>query len=158
MTVNANRGYVGWSMSVRAEQAYESGEMPKSKWTKQAMLAAIHDWLDDHHIQLTDEQARNLSKLSRMVMFENLFCASSWHHTSKQFNKTDFYSLDADTLRALIDEDATFEADWILLVRGERQLRHFTTRAERDAWYAWHGCQSDNCQRDGFARKAVHVK
>ncbi|RYQ42379.1 hypothetical protein PG2000B_1072 [Bifidobacterium pseudolongum subsp. globosum] len=158
MTVNANRGYVGWSMSVRAEQAYESGEMPKSKWTKQAMLAAIHDWLDDHHIQLTDKQARNLSKLPRMVMFENLFCASSWHHTSKQFNKTDFYALDADALRALIDEDATFEADWILLVRGERQLRHFATRAERDAWYAEHGCQSDNCQRDGFARKAVHVK
>ena len=145
-------------MSVRAEQAYESGEMPKSKWTKQAMLAAIHDWLDEHHIQLTDKQARNLSKLPRMVMFENLFCASSWHHTSKQFNKTDFYAVDAGALRALIDEDAAFEADWILLVRGERQLRHFATRAERDAWYAEHGCQSDNCQRDGFARKAVHVK
>lgn len=144
-------------MSVRAEQAYESGEMPKSKWTKQSMLAAIHDWLDEHHIQLTDKQARNLSKLPRMVMFENLFCASSWHHTSKQFNKTDFYLVD-DALRALIDEDATFEADWILLVRGERQLRHFTTRAERDAWYTEHSCQSDNCQRDGFARKAVHVK
>lgn len=145
-------------MSIRAERAYASGEMPKSKWTKQAMLAAINDWLAEHGIQLTAEQTHNLGRLPRMVMFDNLFYASSWHHTSKRFNKTDFYSLDTDALRTLIDGHATFEADWILLVRGERQLRHFATRAERDAWYEEHGYQSDNCLRDGFARKAADIK
>lgn len=29
-------GYVGTSMSARAREAYESGEMPMSKWTRKA--------------------------------------------------------------------------------------------------------------------------
>lgn len=34
-------GYFGSSMSLRAVEAYEAGEKPKSKWTKKVMLAAI---------------------------------------------------------------------------------------------------------------------
>ena len=34
-------GYVGTSMSVRAKAAYESGEMPMSKWTRGAIISAI---------------------------------------------------------------------------------------------------------------------
>lgn len=34
-------GYVGTSMSVRARAAYESGEMPMSKWTRGAIISAL---------------------------------------------------------------------------------------------------------------------
>ena len=37
-------GYVGVSMSVRAQAAYESGEMPMSKWTRGAIISAIKDY------------------------------------------------------------------------------------------------------------------
>ena len=40
-------GYVGTSMSVRARAAYESGEMPMSKWTRGAIISAIKDYCDD---------------------------------------------------------------------------------------------------------------
>jgi hypothetical protein len=43
--MNANSGYSGWSMSNRAVEAYESGERPKSKWTKKAMLAEIASYI-----------------------------------------------------------------------------------------------------------------
>lgn len=41
--MDVNSGYIGYSMSRRAAEAYEDGEMPKSKWTKKAMVAAIKD-------------------------------------------------------------------------------------------------------------------
>lgn len=34
--MDVNSGYIGYSMSRRAAEAYEDGEMPKSKWTKKA--------------------------------------------------------------------------------------------------------------------------
>jgi hypothetical protein len=34
-------GYNGWSMSNNAVDAYENGEMPLSKWNKEAILDAI---------------------------------------------------------------------------------------------------------------------
>ena len=40
-------GYVGTSMSVRAQEAYESGEMPMSKWTRGAIISAIKDYCAD---------------------------------------------------------------------------------------------------------------
>ena len=43
---NMNSGYSGYSMSNRAVDAYEDGEMPLSKWTKKMIislnLAKIH--------------------------------------------------------------------------------------------------------------------
>lgn len=36
-----NRGYIGYSMSVRAAEAYQSGEKPLSKWSKSDILAAV---------------------------------------------------------------------------------------------------------------------
>lgn len=40
-------GYVGVSMSVRAQAAYESDEMPMSKWTRGAIISAIKDYCAD---------------------------------------------------------------------------------------------------------------
>ena len=50
--MDVNSGYIGYSMSRRAAEAYEDGEMPKSKWTKKAMVAAMRaaeiEQLDRH--------------------------------------------------------------------------------------------------------------
>lgn len=156
--MNANRGYVGWSMSVRAADAYENGEMPKSKWTKQAMLAAIEHTLGERRIILSDAQMANLNRLPRDVIFDNLLAASSWHHTSKQFNRTDFYSVDVDALVSLAQAGADFIPDWTLLVRGVREPLHFATRRERDAWYAEHGCQSGSVLDEGYAKKFAFIR
>lgn len=45
--MDVNSGYIGHSMSRRAAEAYEDGEMPKSKWTKKAMVAAIQAYCDE---------------------------------------------------------------------------------------------------------------
>jgi hypothetical protein len=61
-------GYVGYSMSERAVAAYESGEMPASKLAKALKVST----------------AAVKAVMSR----------SSWHHTSKNYNSTDFFSWD----------------------------------------------------------------
>lgn len=41
------KGYSGASMSVNARAAYEAGEMPRSKWTKTAILGALRGYCDE---------------------------------------------------------------------------------------------------------------
>ena len=50
-----NKGYDGYSMSIRAREAYEDGEMPKSKWTKKAMLEAIREYCEDYDIPYNEK-------------------------------------------------------------------------------------------------------
>lgn len=42
--VYGQKGYLGSSMSVRAAEAYEQGEMPISRWTKTAIIQAVKDY------------------------------------------------------------------------------------------------------------------
>lgn len=89
-------GYVGCSMSERAALAYEDGEMPKSRWTKSAMLAAIADYCDMFGLAYDGSAA----KLTKDALFERFFEWKSWHHTGKYANVTDFYGLDEDAVCA----------------------------------------------------------
>lgn len=73
-------GYIGSSMSVRASLAYDAGEMPLSKWTKEEMLAALPDAL-----------ASQLAKHTARTLRDNVLECAGWHHTGKYANKTDFY-------------------------------------------------------------------
>lgn len=84
------KGYVGQSMSVRARKAYESGEMPLSKWTKQAIIDEM-EWQGYSNDVIDNARTYPLSEL-REVALER----SSYHHTSKYANRTDFYSLKED--------------------------------------------------------------
>jgi hypothetical protein len=65
--MNKNSGYVGWSMSRRAVQAYEDGEAPLSRIGSGKYIKAAAELLG----------------------------RSSWHHTSKHCNRTDFYKVAA---------------------------------------------------------------
>lgn len=87
-------GYVGCSMSVNARLAYRSGEMPKSKWTKPAMLDAIEDYCGMFGIGYDG----SASKMRKEELFDRFFEWKSWHHTGKYGNQTDFYGLDEDAV------------------------------------------------------------
>lgn len=87
-------GYVGVRMSENAMYAYEDGEMPKSRWTKRAMLDAIEDWCDAWGVPYDGE----LSALRKQDLFARFFEWKSWHHTGKFANETDFYGLDEEAL------------------------------------------------------------
>jgi hypothetical protein len=75
--MNANKGYIGWSESVRSAKAKLNGELPKSLFKKEYKLS---------------------EKTFQKFLSDGLIVKSSWHHTSKYFNKTDFYSFTNDGL------------------------------------------------------------
>lgn len=87
--INKMAGYNGYSMSNNAVAAYEDGEMPLSKWSKSALL------------ERCGERADELSRLTVAELRRELLTKSSWHHTSNHYNRTDFYSFDADALADL---------------------------------------------------------
>lgn len=90
---NANNGYIGYSMSNRAQTAYNSGEKPISKWTKTDIISEINSEYP--------EKAAMLKNVPAKVLKERLLVKSSWHHTSEYFNRTDFYSIDFDLVKKL---------------------------------------------------------
>lgn len=83
-------GYHGYSMSNNAVAAYEDGEMPLSKWTKTAILNELVD-------NSMDSEIINIAKKMPLEQLKELFLyKSSWHHTSKMYNRTNFYSVDTE--------------------------------------------------------------
>jgi len=91
-------GYVGQSMSVRAKQAYDSGEMPKSKWTKSAIIEELENMFGE-------EEASGFKKFSRQTLFDGVCSYSSWHHTGKFANATEFYSIDRNNALLFAEEN-----------------------------------------------------
>lgn len=121
-------GYVGSFMSERAVEAYQAGEMPKSKWTKQAMLAAVEDCCDENDLAF---DASALAKLRKDEIFARFFWRSSWHHTGKFARETDFYQVDEDEVR---DTFPKLSDDEIAVRRAEREAAWKAAReAEAEA-------------------------
>lgn len=128
--MDVNSGYIGHSMSRRAAEAYEDGEMPKSKWTKKAMVAAIQSHCDESDMLFDPDVLKGMRKDE---VFERFFYKSSWHHTSKLFNETVFYKLDEDAVcesfRPMTDAEVA-ERDALRRQAIEKE------RAEREAMRA----------------------
>ena len=87
-------GYDGQSMSTRARAAYAGGEMPKSRWTKVAMLEAIKDYCEEFGIVYDPTRVR----YTKGELFDMFFEWKSWHHTGKYANVTDFYGIDEEAV------------------------------------------------------------
>ncbi len=101
---NMNSGYHGFSMSNRAIEAYNNGEKPFSKWTKQDILDAIEEYKqksDDLTVHLFYTVFYELAKVRADALKAHLLHKSSWHHTGKFCNCTDFYSIDFDLIDGL---------------------------------------------------------
>ena len=101
---NRNSGYVGNKMSVRAKEAYDDGEMPLSKWTKSDIIDRIEELIDDYDIQIKFD-INTLNKLTKSELIDLFLYQSSWHHTGKYFNQTDFYDVDQDRLEDVTTND-----------------------------------------------------
>ena len=96
-------GYCGYSMSNNAVSAYRCGEMPLSKWLKSNLIDAIEDVLEDK---------TNITKFKRLTvkqLKEYFLYKSSWHHTSKMYNTTDFYSVDEDNIDRFLEGELVIE-------------------------------------------------
>lgn len=92
------KGYHGYSMSNNAVDAYDNGEMPLSKWTKTAILNELVE-LD------ADSEIIELAKKMTVKQLKDIFLyKSSWHHTSKMYNRTDFYSVTTDVPMDVIEK------------------------------------------------------
>lgn len=89
-------GYVGASMSVRARQAYESGEMPMSKWTRGAIISAIKDYCADFDLAVDPK----IETMSRSRLAETYLEYKSWHHTGRFARATEFFGLNEDAVCA----------------------------------------------------------
>lgn len=90
---NMNSGYSGYSMSNRAVEAYENGEKPLSKWTKEELLNEIEEYFNVN----PDMQSPNYDLLKRVNVSRlrgQCLTYSSYHHTGKYCNVTDFYEID----------------------------------------------------------------
>jgi hypothetical protein len=96
-------GYNGFSMSNNAVSAYESGEMPLSRWTKTAIIDAVKSTICENEINVTFSMYA-LEKCSAAVLKNNLLVRTSWHHTSSYFNKTVFYEIDINRIESLTDD------------------------------------------------------
>lgn len=77
--------YIGQRMRVRAQEAYDRGEMPLSKWTKDVILANLHDAKID---------VATIRKYSVQTLRDYFLYYSSLHHTGKYFKETYFYGID----------------------------------------------------------------
>lgn len=86
-------GYKNFEMSNNAIRAYESGEKPKSKWTKEAILAEISSY------GIEGDKLNACANLKSGQLKKLLVC-TGWHHTSSHYNRTNFYAVDC----AKIDE------------------------------------------------------
>lgn len=84
------KGYSGASMSVNARAAYEAGEMPRSKWTKAAILGALRGYCDE--MDLIYDPA--VESETRAALFDRFIAYSSWHHTGAYARETEFFALD----------------------------------------------------------------
>jgi hypothetical protein len=90
-------------MSNNAVRAYENGEKPLSKWTKGEILEAIEEMVEAGEVELKCDLTQ-LGKIPTKKLKEVCLVRTSWHHTSKHYNKTDFHSVDEWAVERLTDE------------------------------------------------------
>ena len=97
-------GYIGYSMSRNAADARDRGLRPISEWSKSLILEAIHEAVEEEELVLQfDEELLRKVKLSELKRVA-LVC-EEWHHTSKFYNRTDFYGLDICNLEDMNKDD-----------------------------------------------------
>ena len=88
-------GYDGYAMSNNARDAYERGEMPLSRWTKQKVIN-----------QIAQDNGVSPEDVSLEFPYEHYLEKAGWHHTSSKYNKTYFYYVTDDTSGVIFSERA----------------------------------------------------
>lgn len=79
-------GYMGFSMSNNAFDAYMNGEKPMSRWKKQDILDELEGNVPENVLEVAKKMKADDLRNACLVR-------TSWHHTSEYYNRTDFYSV-----------------------------------------------------------------
>ena len=95
---NNNKGYHGYSESVRSRQAKDKGIYPLSLWNKDKMLEVLE-------YEEREDLADKINNIPLYVLKETCLIYSEWHHTSSKYNITNFYKFSIEMLENLTDED-----------------------------------------------------
>lgn len=111
-------GYVGCKMSERAQDAYDNGEKPMSKWSKWDILSELEYDLDD-------DTFAKLSKYSTQALKSVCLEWTSWHHTGSYANETDFY-------KVIDGRDANLNQMFMDLDAEEKELKEFRKRQREE--------------------------
>lgn len=115
-------GYDGYSMSNNARAAYAGGEKPLSNWTKADIIDAIQDINPNI----------DCSRLNAATLKKEFLTQTSWHHTSKFYNRTNFYSIDTEYVEGLTQS----EVDAIKNVTEPKKVRNASVDASVDDVYS----------------------
>jgi len=162
-----NSGYIGYSRSVRSQRAVNDYEVPMSMISR----SFIDEFLDTYEDDFTPEELNQLRKTSvtkwKYAAKERV-SSSSWHHTSKFFNKTDHYSLSgiAEVILSLGESlDAEYKAyqeskrtDPERLKRkiaAQREKEEIEARKEKTALFKY---QSKYKTLSGFMRADIDIE
>ena len=119
-------GYDGTSMSTRARLAYATGEMPRSRWTKAAIIDAVKGYCED--LGLTYDAT--VEKARKAELFGTFMEVKSWHHTGRYAAETDFYGLDE---QAVADRFAPMPEAEAAARRASREVEEANCAARREA-------------------------
>lgn len=131
-----NPGYEGYSMSRNAARAYAAGERPLSGWTKADMLSVAES--------IRNGSSDILSSLRKEELASLLLRRSSWHHTSKFVNRTDFYAIDEDRLESVTEE----QVQEIIAGRSEKKPAPVTEKYVHASWEEYHDRRK--CEYEGY--------
>ena len=114
-------GYYKNQMSNNAIWAYSQGEKPVYKWTKTAILEEIDNifWHADKKTKI------DFKKMTLKELKDNFLVWSSWHHTGKMYNETNFYCIDNN---AVIE----FTVEQYNKIINNRKKRACTKRTEEE--------------------------
>lgn len=104
-------GYVGYSKSVNAKNAESNGKFPASIIAKKTKTSA--KWV------------------------AKKFAASEWHHTSKEYNKTNYYDL--EEVKDFIAENPNSYKEW---AEEQKTLKPITRKAKEVEWIEWQGTKA----------------
>lgn len=97
-------GYIGFSMSRNAADARDRGLRPISEWNKRTILEEIHEAIENEELSLQfDYELLTKVKLADLKRIALVY--EEWHHTSKFYNKTDYFGIDYCSLEDMTEDD-----------------------------------------------------
>lgn len=166
--VYGQKGYLGSSMSVRATEAYEQGEMPISRWTKTAIIHAVKDYCFDFDLAYDPD----IEKKTKAELAKEFLEYKSWHHSSRTAREVEFFGLNEDAVcrsfeqmseeqiierdRQMADERAALEAR---LQSMQSREKEFEKKFECDpsSVLAYEAIHPEMCERFISRRKNTEM-
>lgn len=158
------KGYLGSSMSVRAAEAYEQGEMPISRWTKTAIIQAVKGYCFDFDLAYDPD----IEKKTKAELVKEFLEYKSWHHSSRTAREVEFFGLNEDAVcrsfepmsqeqiierdRQIADERAAREARIQFMQQREKEFEQ-KFECDPSSVLAYEAIHPEMCERFISRRK-----